>query len=78
MKRSRDRRFVLDNPGGLYDPSANAYSHVAVLLSDARLVFVAGQTGDMPKGDFKTQVRQALTKIRVAMESAGGSATSLN
>lgn len=66
------RNFVLDNPDGLYDPSANAYSHVAVAPANARLVFIAGQVGSTPKGDFETQVRQIFANLRVAIESAGG------
>ena len=60
------------NPDGLYDPSANAYSHLAVVPTDTQLVFIAGQVGDTPKGDFETQVRQALSNLRTAMEAVGG------
>lgn len=66
------RNFALENPEGLYDPSANAYSHVAVVPGDARLVFIAGQVGDTPKGDFGTQVRQTFANLRTAIEAAGG------
>ncbi len=66
------RNFVLNNPKGLYDPSANAYSHIAVVPGNARLVFIAGQVGDAPKGDFETQVRQTFAHLRTAIEAAGG------
>lgn len=69
---SLGRNFILDNPEGLYDPSANAYSHIAIVSEVARLVFIAGQVGDTPKGDFATQVRQSLFNLRTAMEAAGG------
>lgn len=74
MNKSNDhaRSFVLENPDGLYDPSANAYSHVAVVPGNARLVFIAGQVGSTPKGDFETQVRQAFANLRIAIKAAGG------
>lgn len=79
MSKSNDpeRNFVLDNPNKLYDPSANAYSHIAVVPGDARLVFIAGQVGDTPKGDFGTQVQQSLANVQTAMEAAGGSLTDI-
>lgn len=70
--RDQGRNFVLDNPDGLYDPSANAYSHIAVVPGNARLVFIAGQVGSTPKGDFGTQVRQTFVNLRTAIEAAGG------
>lgn len=70
--RNRGRSFMLDNPDGLYDPSANAYSHIAVAPASGRLVFIAGQVGDTPKGNFETQVRQILVNLQVAIEAAGG------
>ena len=66
------RNFELNNPNGLYDPSANAYSHVAIVPGNARLVFIAGQVGNTPKGDFETQVSQTFTHIKTAIETAGG------
>ncbi len=74
MSESKDqvRSFVLDNPDGLYDPSANAYSHIAVVPANTRLVFIAGQVGGTPKGDFATQVRQMFVNLRTAIEAAGG------
>ena len=72
MDKAEDRNFTLSNPKGLYDPSANAYSHLAVVPEGAQLVFVAGQVGNTPKGDFETQVQQVLAKLQVAMEAADG------
>lgn len=67
--------FSLTNPGGLYDPSANGYSHVAGLKPNARLIFVAGQGGETEKGelspDFRVQVRQAFTNLTIALHAAG-------
>ena len=67
----------LINPPGLYDPSPNGYSHVALLPAGARLAFIAGQGGETADGslsaDFRHQVRQALRNLCVAIEAAGGS-----
>jgi len=67
--------LALSNPAGLYDPSANGYSHVAQVAAGARLVFVAGQGGETADGqlsaDFATQVRQALANLQTALASAG-------
>lgn len=65
----------LSNPPGLYDPSANGYSHVASVAGSGRLVFVAGQGGETESGalapDFQSQVRQALANLVTAIEAAG-------
>jgi enamine deaminase RidA (YjgF/YER057c/UK114 family) len=67
--------FELMNPPGLYDPTANGYSHVAALQPGARLIYVAGQGGENEAGDlppdFRSQVRQALTNLRTALAAAG-------
>ena len=69
--------FTLSNPAGLYDPAPNGYSHVASVSAGARLVFIAGQGGEDERGrlspDFAEQVRQALSNLRTALESAGAS-----
>lgn len=66
---------ALMNPAGLYDPTANGYSHVAALAPGARLIYVAGQGGETADGrlqpDFWLQVRQALTNLRTALTAAG-------
>ena len=67
--------LTLSNPPGLYDPSANGYSHVAQVAAGARLVFIAGQGGETADGqlsaDFTDQVRQALANLQVALRSVG-------
>jgi len=67
--------FSLRNPAGLYDPSANGYSHLAVVAPGTRLVFVAGQGGENEQAelapDFRLQVRQALRNLQTALEAAG-------
>ncbi|EME01463.1 MULTISPECIES: RidA family protein [Stutzerimonas stutzeri subgroup] len=66
----------LINPPGLYDPTPNGYSHVAVLPPGARMAFIAGQGGETADGrlseDFRDQVRQALRNLCIAIEAAGG------
>lgn len=61
------------NPQGLYDPSANGYSHLALLPDDARLVLVSGQGGETADGalstDFQEQVRQAFANLVTALRA---------
>lgn len=65
----------LSNPPGLYDPTANGYSHVAQVAAGARLVFIAGQGGENAdsqlSSDFAEQVRQALENLQIALAAAG-------
>jgi enamine deaminase RidA (YjgF/YER057c/UK114 family) len=67
--------LVLANPAGLYDPTANGYSHIAVVAPGTSLVFIAGQGGESQDGqlepDFRLQVRQALNNLRTALTAAG-------
>ncbi|WP_137936515.1 RidA family protein [Chitinivorax sp. B] len=64
------------NPAGLYDPSANGYSHVAMVPPGTRLAFIAGQGGETADGtlvdDFQQQVRQAFLNLTTAVTAAGG------
>ncbi|HEL3784812.1 TPA: RidA family protein [Stenotrophomonas maltophilia] len=67
----------LFNPAGLYDPSANGYSHVAVVRLPARVIHIAGQGGEDADGHlspgFEEQVEQALDNLQVALRSAQAS-----
>ncbi|MBH3396013.1 MULTISPECIES: RidA family protein [Pseudomonas] len=67
--------FQLSNPEGLYDPSGNAYSHVAEVRADSRLLFIAGQGGEGSDGQlsplFAAQARQALANLELALASKG-------
>ena len=69
------KAFQLINPAGLYDPAPRAYSHVARLEPNVRLVYLAGQVGEDVEGklsnDFGTQLRQALVNLRTALVAAG-------
>ena len=62
------------NPAGLYDPSANGFSHVVVSKGGNRIVHFAGQGGENREGqlspDFAKQVEQAYANLRIAMEAA--------
>src|SRR5688572_33087936 len=72
---NRSRLLTLINPAGLYDPSANGYSHVVSIAAGSRLVHVAGQGGETEDGapapDFRQQVRQALRNLGTALAAAG-------
>nr|WP_269806963.1 RidA family protein [Pseudomonas putida] len=67
----------MSNPEGLYDPSGNAYSHVAEVRADSRLLFIAGQGGEDSNGQLPTlfaeQARQALANLELALASKGAS-----
>lgn len=63
------------NPAGLYDPSANAYSQVAIVAPGQRLAFISGQGGDNPDGsfspDFATQAASAFRNVGLALAGIG-------
>ena len=69
--------FQLSNPEGLYDPSGNAYSYVAEVRADSRLLFIAGQGAEDSDGQlsplFAEQARQALANLELALASKGAS-----
>lgn len=77
MSTSQPAAFALSNPAGLYDPSANAYSHVAEVSTAAKLLYIAGQGGENEAGtlspDFAEQARQALRNLGTALQSKGAS-----
>lgn len=68
------RKPVFLNPPGLYDPTANGYSHIAVIETPARFIYVAGQGGENVDGnlssDFAVQVRQGLDNLQLALTAA--------
>lgn len=72
---NRSLPLTLINPAGLYDPTANGYSHVASIAAGSRMVYVAGQGGETDDGalapDFRSQVRQALRNLGIAVTAAG-------
>jgi len=74
---TRSSAFQLSNPEALYDPSGNAYSHVAEVRAGSRLLFIAGQGGEDSNGQlsplFAEQARQALANLELALASKGAS-----
>ncbi|NVJ07833.1 RidA family protein [Myxococcus sp. AM001] len=72
---SKTPPLVLTNPKGLFDPAPYGFSHVAQVAPGTRLIYLAGQGGEIETGalepDFRLQVRQALQNIRTALESVG-------
>ncbi|WP_148864937.1 RidA family protein [Marinobacter fonticola] len=75
MTQDGRKRLTLANPEGLYDPSENGYSHVAVVAPDSRLIYIAGQGGENAQGelpdDFHLQVRWAIANLKIAANAAG-------
>lgn len=69
------------NPPGLYDPRPNGYSHVVIAEAPARIIYIAGQGGENADGelssDFETQVEQALSNLRTALDAAGARHTDI-
>ncbi|MDZ5602786.1 RidA family protein [Pseudomonas sp. RP23018S] len=67
--------FSLSNPPGLYDPTPNAYSHVAEVRAGSRLLYIAGQGGEGLDGQlsplFAEQARQALRNLQTALAAQG-------
>ncbi|MBD8826094.1 RidA family protein [Pseudomonas sp. CFBP 13602] len=67
--------FTLSNPAGLYDPTDNAYSHVAQVPLKSRIVHLAGQGGQDRNGylgpSFVEQVRQTIANVQIGLEAAG-------
>jgi enamine deaminase RidA (YjgF/YER057c/UK114 family) len=74
------------NPVGLYDPSPNGYTHVAMVAKrtafgiappGATIIYIAGQGGEDENGnlvdDFAAQLKQAFANLRIALTAAGAS-----
>ena len=65
------------NPVGLYNPSANGYTHVATVPPGATLVYIAGQGGENENSelapDFESQLKQAFTNLCTALAAVGAS-----
>lgn len=65
----------LINPAGLYDPTPNAYSHMAVVPAGNTLVYISGQGGETVDGklvnDFRSQLKQAFSNLATALASQG-------
>ncbi|HEY9768947.1 MAG TPA: RidA family protein [Coleofasciculaceae cyanobacterium] len=63
------------NPKGLYDPTPNGYSHIAIAPPETRMIYIAGQGGEDKNGnlaaDFAVQLKQAFTNLRIALDAIG-------
>lgn len=70
-----NREIQRINPVGLYDPSPNSYTHVAIAPAGASIVYIAGQGGEDENGnladDFATQLKQAFANLDIALNAAG-------
>ncbi|MCU4530370.1 RidA family protein [Acinetobacter sp. P1(2023)] len=66
--------FKIINPSTLYDPTSNAYSHVAVVKNFKNIIHVAGQGGENSKGElspnFEEQANQVFDNIQHALKAA--------
>ncbi|MEO9302788.1 Rid family hydrolase [Acinetobacter pittii] len=66
--------FKIINPSTLYNPTSNAYSHIAVVKNFKNIIHVAGQGGENSQGElsqsFKEQVNQTFDNIQYALKAA--------
>lgn len=66
--------FKIINPSTLYNPTPNAYSHVAVVESFKNIIHVAGQGGENSQGElspsFEEQAIQVFDNIQYALKAA--------
>ncbi|MDU2407483.1 MAG: Rid family hydrolase [Acinetobacter junii] len=73
VKDSDSLAFKLINPNGLYDPSLNGYSHIAVVQPNMKIIHISGQGGENNKGElsqnFDQQVQQVFYNIQTALNS---------
>ncbi len=67
--------FKIINPSTLYNPTPNAYSHVAIVQNFNNIIHVAGQGGEDSKGElssnFQEQATQVFNNIQHALTAAG-------
>ncbi len=65
-------RFV--NPPGLYNPTPNDYSHLALFPPGWRIILPSGQGGETEdeelSDDFATQFKQALANVETVLKAA--------
>jgi len=70
-----DPKLTIVNPPNLGDPSPNGYSTAVIVPAGARLAYISGQGGQDSTGalspDFATQVEQAYTNLRTALDALG-------
>lgn len=75
MEKNPPSEIEFINPPGLYDPRANAYSHLALFPAGWRIILPAGQGGENEKGElassFADQLHQALKNTETVLAAAG-------
>ncbi|MGS2613110.1 RidA family protein [Micromonospora sp. LZ34] len=63
------------NPEGLYDPTPNSYSHLALFPAGWRMILPAGQGGETEdqvlSADFRTQLKQAVRNTEIVLAAGG-------
>ena len=61
------------NPPTLYDPTPNAYSHIAVISPRNRMIHISGQGGENNEGllslNFEEQIIQCFSNIQSALNA---------
>ena len=66
--------FRIINPSTLYNPTPNAYSHIAVVQNFKNIIHIAGQGGEDSKGElspnFEEQATQVFNNIQYALTAA--------
>lgn len=66
--------FRIINPSTLYNPTPNAYSHIAVVQNFKNIIHIAGQGGEDSKGElspnFGEQTTQVFNNIQNALTAA--------
>lgn len=66
--------FKIINPSSLYNPTPNAYSHVAVVQNFKKIIHIAGQGGEDSNGElsplFQEQATQVFNNIQHALTAA--------
>lgn len=66
--------FRIINPSTLYNPTPNAYSHIAVVQNFKNIIHIAGQGGEDSKGElspnFEEQATQVFNTIQNALTAA--------
>lgn len=69
------------NPSTLLQP--RGYTHVVTVEGGGKMVFISGQVAVdkegklVGPGDLKTQIRQAATNLKLALEAAGATAADI-
>lgn len=66
--------FRIINPSTLYNPTPNAYSHIAVVQNFKNIIHIAGQGGEDSKGElgpnFEEQATQVFNNLLNALTAA--------